>query len=148
MERNRRSSALIAKPVGRDLPLRNQHTAWGLWPADLSCSRGMTSRLGSRPTHPLLGLGLVSLLVGVFYVGATLPPSEPPHQADEHRSMLESVALGDLDDLDALDQADSNTGVRPGQDTGFEELLRIIEEDKERFPGPCYPGYGPDAPLD
>ena len=108
----------------------------------------MVSLHGSKPTHPLLGLGLVSLLTGIFYVCATLPPSERPHPAEERPSMREPVSpedLQDLEDLDALDQADSNAGVNPGQDAAFEELLRIIEEDKERFPGPCYPGYGPDA---
>jgi hypothetical protein len=97
----------------------------------------MASLRGSKPTHPLLGLGLVSLLVGFFYVGATLPPSERPHRAEERPSTREPVSPEDLQDLDALDQADSNAGVNPGQDAAFEELLRLIEEDKERFPGPC-----------
>ena len=100
----------------------------------------MASLRGSKPTHPLLGLGLVSLLVGFFYVGATLPPSERPHRAEERPSTREPVSPEDLqalEDLDALDQADSNAGVNPGQDAALEELLRLIEEDKDRFPGPC-----------
>jgi len=36
----------------------------------------MASLHGSRPAHLLFGLALVSLLVGIFYLGATLPPSE------------------------------------------------------------------------
>ena len=102
----------------------------------------MVSLHGSKPTHPLLGLGLVSLLVGVFYVGATLPASEPPHQAEEVGARLppsepphqaenwpqtgESVALEDLEKLDSLDDLDD------------EALLRILGDDPERFyGGPC-----------
>jgi hypothetical protein len=29
-----------------------------------------------------------------------------------------------------------------------EELMRIIEEDEERFPGPCYPGWPPQEPSE
>lgn len=43
----------------------------------------MASLHGSRPTRLLLGLALVSLLVGIFYVGATLPPSEPLRPVEE-----------------------------------------------------------------
>jgi hypothetical protein len=114
----------------------------------------MASVRGSRPTHPLLGLALVSLLVGVFYVGATLPPSEPPHPAEEQPPAQESpvqsfrgAKTDDLDDLDALDaeRVQSNTGASPGEDAVLSELMRFIEENPERFPGPCYPGYPPDA---
>jgi len=38
---------------------------------------------GSRPAHLLFGLSLVSLLTAIFYVGATLPPSEPPRSVEE-----------------------------------------------------------------
>ena len=43
----------------------------------------MASLHGSRPAHLLFGLALVSLLVGIFYLGATLPPSEPPRPVEE-----------------------------------------------------------------
>ncbi len=43
----------------------------------------MASLHGSRPTHPLLGLAIVSLLVAMLYVGATLPPSTPVRVAEE-----------------------------------------------------------------
>ena len=71
-----------------------------------------------------------------LYLGATLPGSGQSHPAEEQPSTPESLALDDLDALDA-DRAGS-------KDAAFEELIRIIEEDKERFPGPCYPGWPPD----
>jgi hypothetical protein len=103
----------------------------------------MASLRGSRPTHPLLGLGLVSLLAGIFYVGATLPCSERIHPAEEQPPALESPVQSfrgaETDDLDALDAegVQSNTGARPGEDAALQELLRIIEEDPDRFPI-CY----------
>jgi hypothetical protein len=126
----------------------------------------MVSLRGSRPTHPLLGLGLVSLLVGVFYVGATLPPSEQPRAAKEQSPAPESPVQSfrgtktpDLEDLDELDaeRVQSNAGASPGEDPPSagsmavadlevldtldgpdSEILRIIEEDPERlFGGPC-----------
>ena len=43
---------------------------------------------------PLLGLVLVSLLVGVFYVGATLPPSERPRPVEEAAPKQEPPEVG------------------------------------------------------
>ena len=43
----------------------------------------MASLHRSRPAHLPFGLALVSLLVGIFYVGATLPPLEPLRPVEE-----------------------------------------------------------------
>jgi hypothetical protein len=106
----------------------------------------MASQHGSRPIQIMIGLTLLSLLVGIFYVGATLPPWEQPHAAKEQPPAPESSVqsfrgtktqgLEDLDELDA-ERVQPNAGASRGEDAAFRELLRIIEEDKERFPGPC-----------
>jgi hypothetical protein len=91
----------------------------------VSCGLGMAALHVSKPIRILIGLALLCLLAGVFYVGATLPPSEPPHQAEEQSRTEESVALEDLEKLDSRDGADG-------------ALSRIIEDDPERFNGgPC-----------
>lgn len=64
----------------------------------------MASFRDSRPAHLLLGVGLVSLLSGLFYVGSTLPTSEPTPTAEEQ------AATVDPDALEAPGEADSTSG--------------------------------------
>jgi hypothetical protein len=55
----------------------------------------MASLHRSRPTHLPLGLALVSLLVGIFYVGATLPSEEPRLLEEEATPGQEPPSLHD-----------------------------------------------------
>jgi hypothetical protein len=54
----------------------------------------MASQHGSRPIQILIGLTLLSLLAGIFYVGATLPPSEPLRPVEEARPKQEPPEWG------------------------------------------------------
>jgi hypothetical protein len=119
----------------------------------------MVSLRSSGPTHPLLGLGLVALLAGIFYVGSTLPTSEPAPKAEEQAATEEPVAREAPKEIDSASGADDAPPLQAEQsprtfETALPEaldrldsldsldddgpLLRIFKEDPERFfGGPC-----------